>query len=280
MERLLVVDGSNLLFQMFYGMPARIIGRHGRPIHGTVGFIGALLKMIRMVKPSHVLVVFDGECGNPRKDLDEDYKANRPDYRDMPEDEIPFSQLPDIFRALEQLGIRYAETRCCEADDWMAGYCLKYGNTMQVVVASMDSDLFQLITENVRILRYRGDNSILCDGAYIQEKLGIFPSQYADFKSLTGDSSDNIRGASHVGPKTAAALLRQFPDLESLIAGWERIAKPSVRTSIRQQAQHLRLNYQLIKLTGAEDLPYPIEALGYTYRGQTSTQILTATGIR
>ena len=70
MDKLLLVDGSNLLFQMFYGMPARILNTQGKPIQGTLGFVGALLKMIRMVQPTHVAVLFDGECHNDRTDLD------------------------------------------------------------------------------------------------------------------------------------------------------------------------------------------------------------------
>ena len=108
MDKLLVVDGSNLLFQMFYGMPTRIVGKHGKSIHGTLGFIGALLKIIKMTAPTHVVVLFDGACHNERCDLNADYKANRPDYSQMAEEETPFCQLPDIFKALEYLGISYA----------------------------------------------------------------------------------------------------------------------------------------------------------------------------
>ena len=75
MKKLLIVDGSNLLFQMFYGMPARILGPAGQPIQGTLGFVGALLKIIRMVHPSYVLVAFDGECDNGRAALDENYNV-------------------------------------------------------------------------------------------------------------------------------------------------------------------------------------------------------------
>ena len=70
MEHLLLVDGSNLLFQMFYGMPSRILAPDGRPVHGTLGFAGALLRSARALRPTHALVVFDGECQNPRAALD------------------------------------------------------------------------------------------------------------------------------------------------------------------------------------------------------------------
>lgn len=280
MDRLLVVDGSNLLFQMFYGMPARIVGADGRPIQGTLGFVGALLKIARMVRPTHMAVVFDGECTNEHRELDEDYKANRPDYSQMPEEDTPFSQLPDIYRALDWLGIRHRETEDCEADDWMAGFALTYGPEMEVVIASQDSDLWQLITENVRILRYRGEKTAVCDRAWLEEKLGIAPESYADFKSLTGDHSDNIRGADMVGPKTAAALLRQFGSLENILARAGEIAKPSIRESIRRNADRLRRNYRLIKLEDGHALPFEKEEMAWHYRGQTTTQTLQAIGLR
>ena len=78
MDKLLLVDGSNLLFQMFFGMPARIFNRNKKAVHGTIGFVGALLKIMRFVKPTHVAVLFDGEHENARAALDCDYKANRP----------------------------------------------------------------------------------------------------------------------------------------------------------------------------------------------------------
>ena len=274
MDRLLVVDGSNLLFQMFYGMPAHIFNAQGKPIHGTVGFVGALLRIIRMVKPTHAVVVFDGEVHNPRGDLDADYKGNRPDYSQMPEEETPFSQLPDIYAALDYIGIRYKETEVCEADDWMAAYARQWGGKMEVVISSQDSDLFQLITDRVKILRYRGDKTVLCDPGYIQEKLGIFPGQYAAYKSLTGDHSDNIRGADKIGPKTAAALMGQFGDLETLIARAEEIQKPSIRASVVENAERIRKNYALIYLDGEQELPFSLEELEFRDPGLTSREVL------
>ncbi|MDE6107603.1 MAG: flap endonuclease [Oscillospiraceae bacterium] len=279
MEKLLVVDGSNLLFQMFYGMPARIVDKQGRPIQGTIGFVGALLKIIRMTRPTHAVVVFDGEVENPRGELDESYKGNRPDYSQMPEEDTPFSQLHDIYAALDYLGIRHRETSVCEADDWMAGYAKQYGGTLDVVISSQDSDLFQLITDRVHILRYRGEKTVLCDPGYIREKLGITPEQYAGYKSLTGDSSDNIKGADKIGPKTAAALMNQFGDLDALIARAAEIQKPSIRASVIENAERIRKNHKLIYLDGVQELPFSLEELCYQYSGVTSREVLSGIGL-
>ena len=280
MEHILIVDGSNLLFQMFYGMPARIVNQAGRPIQGTLGFVGALLKIIRRVEPTRVAVVFDGEHPNPRCELDEHYKANREDLSALPEEDTPFSQLPDIYAALDWLGICHRETVDCEADDWIAGYALSLGQTHRMTIVSQDSDFFQLITDRVHILRYRGDRTLICDGEHIRHTFGIEPGQYADFKSLTGDTADHIRGADKVGPKTAAALLRQFGTLEAALAGVDEVKKPSIRASLRQNADRLRLNQRLIRLQAGAALPFTLEEMTFRDTGASTTQVLRAIGVK
>ena len=287
MQKILLVDGSNLLFQMFFGMPARIINEQGKAIQGTLGFVGALLKIIRRISPTHVAVLFDGESHNPRVDLDADYKSNREDYSQVDEEENPFSQLPDIYDALDFLRICHAETTDCETDDWMAGYVWKYtaetaslADAPEIVISSFDSDFFQLISDKVTVFRYRGENSVLCDRAYLQDKFGIIPERYADFKSLTGDTADNIKGADKVGPKTAAQLVNEFGSLEEVIARTEEMKKPSVRESVKQNAERLRKNYRLIKLTGVENLPFALEELVWEDRGVTTTEVLKGIGLR
>lgn len=280
MEKLLIVDGSNLLFQMFYGMPARITGKDGKAIQGTLGFVGALLKIIRRIGPTHVAVLFDGECSNERKKIEPNYKANRVDYSQMEEEDIPFSQLPDIYAALDHLGIRHQETTVCEADDWIAGYAKTGGEGQSVIIVSQDSDFFQLIGERVSVLRYRGEKSVRCDPLYLRERFGIEPEQYAAFKSLTGDTADNIPGVKGIGPKTAAALLRQFGDLETLLSCAEQVERPALRKAILESKDRIRKNERLIRLDGVEDLPFALEDLRYRDAGITTGQVLRAIGLR
>jgi len=279
MKRLLLVDGSNLLFQMFYGMPSRIIGKDGRQIQGTLGFVGALLKIIRMTCPSHIAVFFDGEHENDRAGILADYKANRPDYSQMAEEDTPFSQLGDICSALDCLGITYRETTDCEADDLIAGYVYKYRESSEIIISSNDSDFFQLIGENVRVLRYRGDNSVICNSDYISSKLGIPPERYAEYKSLTGDSADNIRGCEKVGPKTAAELVLQFSSIEEMLARCDEIKKPSVRKAVSEAGNRLLLNRTLIKLCERGELPFDIDRLLYQSKQLSTREVLTSIGL-
>lgn len=274
MEKILLVDGSNLLFQMFYGMPARIVGKRGQPVHGVLGFLGAMLKVVRMREPTHVLILFDGEHENMRTQLDANYKANRPDFTEVAEEETPFSQLPDIYRCLEYLHIAYFETTDCEADDLIASYAIACGRTMQVEIMSHDSDLFQLISSRVSVLRYRGKLTQFYDEALLFEKLGVKPEQYAAFKSLTGDASDNIPGVPHVGPKTAAKLLHEFGTLENLFDKLESVHESSLREALLESRERIRKNKALIQLDDSSPCPLTINTLAYTPVGKSSVQIL------
>ena len=280
MNKLLLVDGSNLLFQMFFGMPARIVNEQGKAIQGTLGFVGALLKIIRRTSPTHIAVLFDGEHENNRSALDPAYKANRIDYSEVSEEKNPFSQLPDVYAALDYLQIKHAETTVCETDDWIAAYTLTYGYENEIIISSFDSDYFQLITDKVSVLRYRGDKTVICTPDYISDKFGIEPAQYADFKSLTGDVSDNIKGADKVGPKTAASLLNEFGDLKGILGNTENIKKASIKESINRNAKRLRTNYRMIKLDNTVSLPFTFSELAYEYSGITTNEVLKGIGLK
>lgn len=280
MNKLLLVDGSNLLFQMFFGMPARILNEEGKAIQGTLGFVGALLKIIRMVEPTHVAVLFDGEHGTERNRLDGAYKGNRPDYSEMAEEDSPFSQLPDVYRALDYLEIKHIETIECETDDWMAEYAFTYGKENRIYIASFDSDFFQLITENVSVLRYRGDRTVICTPAFVKERFGICPEQYADHKALTGDAADHIKGIPKVGPKTATALLNRFGSIEKMLERLDEVDKKGLREALEAQRERLLLNRRLIELKGGYPLPFSLDVLAYTDLGRTTTQVLREIGLR
>lgn len=236
MDTLLIIDGSNLFFQMFYGMPARIVNRQGKAIQGTLGFVGALLKIIRKVEPTHIIAIFDGEHENRRCEIDADYKKNRIDYSTVSEEENPFSQLPDVYKALNYLSINYIETTNCEADDMIASYVSSFCEDTDIVICSFDSDFFQLISERVSILRYRGKKTVICSSQYIIDSYGVYPNQYAYYKSLVGDASDNIKGAEKIGRKTASLLLGTYGTLENIISNVENIDKPSIKKSIIENA--------------------------------------------
>jgi len=279
MDKWLLIDGHNLLFQMFFGMPTRIVGRNGKPVQGTLGFVGATLRMIRMTEPTHVLAVFDGEHENPRRQLDPEYKSGRVDYSTVPEEDSPFSQLPDIYRALDCMGICRTETETCETDDIIAAYIRHLPAGDSAVIASFDSDFFQLVSERVRVLRYRGKNSILWDEEGVRERYGVPPALYADFKAIVGDKTDAIEGLPGIGPRTAASLLASYGDIDGILAHKESIRRMVVRRSVSEGAGRLLRNRDLIRLSGEEPLPILPENMTYTPNQDTTFDIMHTIGL-
>ena len=278
-DHMLLVDGMNLHFQMFFGMPARILNSQGKAIQGVMGFVGAIRKIIEMTKPTHVLVVFDGEHHNPRTDIDSEYKANRPDLSDVPDEENPFLQLPDVYAALDAIKIAHCETSVCEADDLIASYAKRFEAASRITISSFDSDFFQLIGPNTSILRYMGERSIVCNQDYLREKFNIEGSQYVDFKSLTGDTADNIRGVDGVGPKTASKLISQFGDLNNLMENYQSIESQRLRERIEGTLERLKLNRTLIQMDCNQELPYQMEDLEFTSRIPKTRVVLSEIGL-
>jgi len=283
MNTLIIIDGHNLLFRMFYGMPDRIIGADGKPVHAAVGFIGAVCNIINDLHPSHMVVLFDSEeCGD-RRSLSPEYKANRPDYSAMSEEECPFTQLPYIYKALDEMGIAYSEVHGWEADDVIASYALTYTGEPDIMlgIVSTDKDYYQLISENVWVVQYSSRAIGYVSPDLLYAKYGIPPSLFADFKCLIGDKSDNIPGAAGIGPKYAAELLRQFGSLDEIIARRSEITRPSHRKSIEEAKDRLLLNRELILLKKEAPLPFAsFDELALTkLRWASASKVLRNAGV-
>ena len=273
MDKLLIIDGHNLLFQMFYGMPNHFYGKNDKPIWATFGFVGALSKMIGMVNPTHLLVVFDGEVLNERSLLLEEYKSNRKDFNNVSIDENPFIQLADIYKCLDYLNINYYETTSVETDDIIAGYVNKYKD-IEIIIASNDTDFYQLIDENVSILKYKGKNSVILKEEDIFARFGVYPYQYADFKSLVGDSADCIKGIPLIGVKTASKLLLEYNSIDCILENLDSIKNEKIRTNIINFKERLLVNYKLIYLDYNGILPYDFNELLYKKYSISSKELL------
>jgi len=279
-EKLLIVDGHNLLFQMFYGMPNKIYNQDNVPIHGVIGFIGALLKIIKMNNPNYIVVLFDKEQDLLRQNINENYKNNRVNYNDVPDDENPFSQLENIYKILDELNIKHVEVDFVETDDMIASYCFHYMNDYDIVISSFDTDFYSLINRNVKIFRYRGKKSQLIDEGFVKEKYNIECKYFADYKALIGDSADNIKGIDGIGSKTASFLINNYGDVFGLIANASKIENQKLSEKIINNINLLEENINLIKYTQAYDLPFNIHELKIFATGSEKTmELLRKTGI-
>ena len=201
-KNLLIIDGHNLLFRMFFGMPFPLMDKDGEDVTATVGFIGTVVKMINFLKPTHCIVVFDGE-NSLHERSDGMYKKNRIiDYSGSCNN--PFVHLLLIKKTLKYLNIAFIETDGIEADDYIAQLKFRFNGT--VYISSTDQDFFQLIDNKTLIFRYNGKKSFIIDGTYLQEKFGINADDFVLYKALVGDKSDNIKGVPGIGLATARKM--------------------------------------------------------------------------
>lgn len=268
MNRLLIIDGHNLHFQIFFGIRARLKKKPGKVSPFGIGFTGAVKRIIRCAEPTHVVVIFDGEHENPRRALYPPYKANRPDYSLLPDDENPYLQLPAVYEALERLGIKYVETTSVEADDLIAVCTERFRPAADIIVCSHDHDFYQLLGQHVKLMNYSGKQASYYDDRNFREEFHISPRRYADYKALNGDKSDNIPGVRGIGAITAVRLLNRFGGIEGIIAHTDDIRQKKLRRCVVEGVDRMRLNYKLVKLGGepyrSVEIPFTLAELAYT----------------
>ena len=208
MNKIILIDGHNLLFRMFYGIPSSIKNTKGKEIKGLVGFIGSLKKIVNEFQPYSLIVIFDSQTSKDSNlKIDKNYKRNRVDYTNIPEDDNPFSQLSSIKRALDFLNIYYLEVNNYEADDYIASI-INNNRDNQYIIVSTDSDFIQLVDNNTFLYVPRGKNSILYTPEEVIKKYNVPPTKYVIYKSLVGDKSDNIKGINGIGNISAEKILK------------------------------------------------------------------------
>lgn len=280
-EKLLIIDGHNLLFQMFYGMPNKIYNQHNVSIHGVIGFVGALLKIVKFNNPNYIVILFDKEQEIQRQSINKEYKGNRIDYNNVPFDENPFSQLENIYKILDELNIKHTEVEEVETDDIIASYCFRYMNEYNIVISSFDTDFYCLVNDSVKVFRYRGKNSQIIDGEFVKSKFNIEPKYFADYKALIGDASDNIKGVNGIGPKTATFLINNYGNIENIILHVDDIENVNLRKKIVENIELLRENITLIKYINEHVLPFDIDELKMNFSEEQKTMdLLKKTGIK
>ncbi len=250
---LLIVDGNNLLFQMFYGIPTKIYNKRGRTIHATLGFIAAVQKMVKTFGVNRLIVVFDEDGSEERKQTLSDYKANRArDWDSLPPDEIPFLEEEYIFACLEYLGVQIFPSKGMEADDCIATIALRERQNGKVYISSFDSDFFQLIDDRISVIRYRGAQTKVYTKESFFNEFSFFPERYALYKALTGDAADNVDGVPSIGKKRAAEIVRVCQDFASLYQSQMEFLPCKARENVRSSFPLIERNLSLIALCEKE----------------------------
>lgn len=243
-----MVDGLALLFQSFYGMPNKIKNDNGEYVEAVICFVGILRKVIDMIVPDFLCVIFDGENKLERKIVDSDYKSNRTDFTDADEVDNPFAQLDKIKEILDLFNIYNFETTDCEADDYIAGLVKEYDNQLHTIIFSPDKDFYQLISNTTNVFHYRGKKSELIDPESFKSKFSFEPQFFADYLSLIGDKADNISGVKGVGKITATKLIAEFSTINNLFKNIDKIKNNKLKELIVNNKEKILKNYEIINL--------------------------------
>ncbi|WP_412059115.1 DNA polymerase I [Bartonella sp. DGB2] len=257
-----LLDGSGYIFRAYHALPPLTRKSDGLPVGAVAGFCNMLWKLLcdardtsLGVVPSHFAVIFDHSSDTFRKKLYPSYKANR---SAPPEDLIvQFSLIREATRAFCLPAI---EKPGFEADDLIATYArIASEKGLKTTIISSDKDLMQLVSDDVSMYDAMKDREIFIKD--VVEKWGVLPEKMADLQALTGDSSDNIPGAPGIGPKTAAQLLEQFGDLETLLANASKIKQQKRREAIENNHDLIRLSKKLVLLDEYVPMDYSLDDL-------------------
>ena len=215
MEKVVLVDGNNLLFRSYYATAYTgniMRNRDGFPTNGLYGFVNMINKIVAEENPKYMMVAFD--IGKTfRHEKYKDYKGGR---RETPEDLKV--QFPIAKKILTAMGIKYLECEGYEADDiigTISSWCDK-DPEYEALIVSSDKDLLQLISEETVVKLLKPKDYIMMDKATFIQTYGFEPIKMIDLKALMGDASDNIPGVKGIGEKTAIKLLTQYGSLEGI----------------------------------------------------------------
>lgn len=209
-QKLMLIDGNSILNRAFFALPP-LNDKDGKNVNAVYGFVNILLKIISTYQPDKLIVAFDKHGQNFRKELYPEYKATR---KKMSDDLA--AQIPVLHELLALMQVQVVEKPGVEADDILGTIATAFDGHSYIV--SGDKDMLQLVSDKTTVLLTKRGvtdvDDITIDN--IVEKTGMTPSQVVEFKSLRGDTSDNIPGVKGIGDKTALSLLQKYGTLEGV----------------------------------------------------------------
>jgi DNA polymerase-1 len=265
-DRVVLVDGSALLYRAFFALPSSLATSAGVPTNATFGFATMCRKVFAGKRPAFGAVVFDAPGATFREERFPAYKAQRPS---MPAELR--AQLADVDRVVHAFGLPSLRVSGYEADDVIATLtreALEAGHEVHIV--SGDKDFAQLVGDHVRLVDTMRD--VTYDAELVRKKWGVPPAQMRDYQALVGDKVDNVPGVPGIGAKTAVTLLERFGTLEGVLAGTAEL-KGKQRENLEEYAEQARLSRELVTLD--ERAPLPL-TLAETRLGEPDASVVNA----
>lgn len=262
MNKIILVDGNNLLFRSFYATAYQGVimkNSKGFPTNALYGFINMMHKIIEEEAPSYIMVAFD-KGKTFRHDKYVDYKAGR---SEMP-DELRL-QFPKAKEVLEALGIKYFEIDNYEADDIIGTLSLEVENRDDFIatIISSDKDLLQLVSDKVVMKLLKQSGHIMMTKEEFEKTYQVPPIRMIDLKALMGDPSDHIPGVKGIGEKTAINLLSKFNSLDNL---YNRIDEVTGKTKekLENDKENAYMSYDLATIYREVPLGFTLDDCKYT----------------
>lgn len=248
-DHLFLVDGSAYIFRAYHALPSLTRKSDGLPVGAVAGYCNMIWKLVQDARdtnagvvPTHFAVIFDYSSKTFRNEIYPEYKANR---EAPPEDLRP--QFALIRQATRAFNLPCIEAKGFEADDLIATYArIAREEGADVTIISSDKDLMQLVDGQVSMYDSMKDRHV--GPKEVMEKFGVGPEKMIDLQALAGDSTDNIPGVPGIGPKTAALLLDEYGDLETLLARAGEIKQNKRRENLIEFADLARLSKRLVTL--------------------------------
>ena len=245
---LVLFDGNNIVHRAFHAFEATrplTVRKTGEIVSAVYVFALMLLKAISELKPTQCAIAFDKKGPTFRHKLFDQYKAHRPE---TPSELV--NQLERVRQLVEAFNIPIFEVDGYEADDVLGTLSRQASEqNIDTIIVSGDADAMQLVSPKVKVLypKPRGSfsNTDLYDEAAVSQKYGVKPEQFADFKGLVGDKSDNIPGVPQIGPVTAAKLLNQFGSIDQIYAHIDEVTPPKLQALLRENEATARQSEKL-----------------------------------
>ncbi|HEY7969697.1 MAG TPA: DNA polymerase I [Candidatus Limnocylindrales bacterium] len=254
-ERLMLLDGYGLVYRGYFALPPLTTSK-GDLVNGAFGFASIVLRGIQDLQPDYVAVSFDLPGPTFRHEQYADYKATR---ARMPDDLR--DQFPKVREIVKALRFPVYEMQGYEADDVIGTITarLDANDGLETTIVTVDLDMLQLVTPRVRLMTTRSgvENTVMYDVAKIDERFGLRPDQMVDYKSLKGDPTDNIPGVPGVGEKTAAKLIRDFGDLDTLLAKLDAVTPAKLGEKLREHVDQILMGRELSRIV--RDLPIELD---------------------
>lgn len=264
-----------MAYRAFFALPDDLRTTTGQLTNAVYGFTSMLIKLLSEYRLDGIAVAFDRGRPAERMELLPEYKANRAETPDEFR-----SQMPLIDEVLAAMAIPQVTREATEADDLIATYAtMAAAAGWDVLIVTGDRDVFQIVDERIKVLYTRRgiSDTVVMDAAAVEAKYGVEPERYPMLAALRGDPSDNIPGVPGVGEKTAAKLLQQFGDLDSIFTNLDQVSGKKLPLMLAEHRDAVFNGLAVAKLYRDLDVPLPLEQLRMGEVDQDATRRLFGT---